>query len=52
VTITFLDGETLVGTTLTYSAEAPGFLVLPVDESSNNQQIFVVNGAVRHMQFA
>jgi hypothetical protein len=52
VTITFMDGETLVGTTLTYSAEAPGFFVLPVDESSNNQQIFVVNGAVRHMQFA
>jgi hypothetical protein len=52
VTVTFLDGETLVGTTLTYSAEAPGFFVLPVDESSNNEQIFVVNGAVRHMQFA
>lgn len=52
VTVTFLDGEALAGTTMTYSADGPGFFVLPLDESSNNEQIFVVTGAVRHMQFA
>ena len=52
VTITFLDGEVLTGTTLTYSGDGPGFFVLPLDEASNNEQIFVVTAAVRHMQFA
>jgi hypothetical protein len=52
VTITFLDGEVLTGTTLTYSGDGPGFFVLPLEEGSNNEQIFVVTGAVRHMQFA
>jgi hypothetical protein len=52
ITVTFLDGEVLAGTTLNYSAEGPGFFVLPLDDRSNNQRVFVVTTAIRHVQFA
>ena len=49
--MTFIDGEILGGRTLTYSAEGPGFFMTPTDCTSNNQRIFVVNNAVRSVQF-
>ncbi len=51
ITVTFLDGEVLAGTTLNYNAEGPGFFVLPADDSTNNVRVFVVTPAVRHVQF-
>jgi hypothetical protein len=51
VTITFLDDEVLVGTTLEYRPDGIGFFVLPNDERSNNVRTFVVSRAVRHVQF-
>jgi len=51
VDVTFIDGEILGGRTLTYSAEGPGFFMTPTDCTSNNQRIFVVNNAVRTVQF-
>jgi hypothetical protein len=51
VVVAFLDGEVLDATTLNYAAEAPGFFVSPLDPSTNNQRIFVINEAVRHVQF-
>jgi hypothetical protein len=51
VDVTFTDGEILGGRTLTYSAEGPGFFMTPTDCTSNNQRIFVVNNAVRTVQF-
>lgn len=51
IIVTFMDGEVLDATTLNYSAEAPGFFVSPSDTTSNNERIFVINEAVRHVQF-
>ncbi len=51
IIVTFLDGEVLDATTLNYGADAPGFFVSPTDTATNNERIFVVNDAVRHVQF-
>jgi Family of unknown function (DUF6982) len=51
ITVTFVDGEVLRGATLGYSQNAPGFFVSPLDITSNNARIFVLAGAIRHVQF-
>lgn len=51
ITVTFVDGEVLRGATLGYSQNAPGFFVSPLDVTSNNIRIFVLAGAIRHVQF-
>ena len=51
IEVTFVDGEVLAGTTLSYSRTGPGFFVTPLDASANNLRIFVVSGAVRHVAF-
>jgi len=51
ITITFVDGEVLRGTTLGYSQNASGFFVFPLDATTNNTKMFVLAGAIRHMQF-
>jgi hypothetical protein len=44
--IIFKDGEKLVGSTLGYDPNRPGFFIHPVDEKSNNIRVFVVQTAV------
>jgi hypothetical protein len=51
ITVTFLDGETLVGSTLNYNADAPGFFVQPASERTNNIRVFVASSAIRHVKF-
>jgi hypothetical protein len=52
IEVTFLDGEVLTGTTLTYSPDGGrGFFVTPLDAQGNNLRIFVAPGAVRHVRF-
>ncbi len=51
ITVTFVDGEVLRGATLGYNQNAPGFFVSPLDPTSNNARIFVLAGAIRHVQF-
>jgi uncharacterized protein DUF6982 len=51
ITVTFVDGEVLRGATLGYNQKAPGFFVSPLDPTSNNARIFVLAGAIRHVQF-
>ncbi len=51
IEVTFVDGEVLAGTTLTYSPEGRGFFVTPLDTRGNNVRIFVAPGAVRHVKF-
>jgi hypothetical protein len=51
ITVTFVDGEVLRGATLGYNQNAPGFFVSPLDTRSNNARIFVLAGAIRHVQF-
>jgi hypothetical protein len=47
ITILFQDGEILTGYTLTYDARRPGFFVMPTDEMSNNERVYVVRSAVK-----
>ena len=51
ITITFVDGEVLRGTTLSYNHGALGFFVSPADSRTNNMKMFVLSGAIRHVQF-
>ena len=44
--ILFKDGEKLVGSTLGYEPNRPGFFIHPVDDKSNNIRVFVVQAAV------
>ena len=49
-TVTFLDGETIVGYTMGYHPNRPGFFLVPADESSNNARVFIINSAVKEIQ--
>jgi hypothetical protein len=49
VKITFLDGETLMGTTQGYTLEREGFFIVPVEGDSNNLRIFVISKAVKEV---
>ena len=50
VEVTFKDGETLVGYTVGYDPQRPGFVLFPADPQSNNLSVFVVFAAVRHVR--
>jgi len=47
VEVTFADGETLVGYTVSYDPQRPGFVLFPADPDSNNLSAFVVFSSVR-----
>jgi hypothetical protein len=53
IEVTFVDNEVILGSTLSYRTqnEGHGFFIRPVDPRSNNQRIFVVMNAVRHVRF-
>jgi hypothetical protein len=51
IIVTFVDGEVVEGTTLSYAATGPGFFVTPTNSKTNNLKIFVTSVAVRHVQF-
>ena len=51
VVVTFTDGETLAGFTMGYAADKLGFFVVPADPLSNNARVFVVNAAVRKLDW-
>lgn len=46
VEVTFMDGETLVGSIMGYDHHRPGFFLFPADPQSNNLRVFVVSAAV------
>lgn len=45
ICVEFTDGETIRGVSLGYSKDKPGFFVIPVDNESNNDRIYVVADA-------
>jgi hypothetical protein len=51
VEVNFLDREVLRGRTLNYRPDAVGFFLIPEDSASNNERVFVVSSAVRHVRF-
>jgi len=51
IKVLFKDGELMVGTTQGYDRSRPGFFVVPVDASSNNERCFVVAAAAQNVTF-
>jgi hypothetical protein len=51
IEVTFKDGEVLVGTTMGYDAQRPGFFLFPADDKTNNTRMFVVMAAVKNVRF-
>ncbi len=51
VEVTFVDGEVLMGRTLTYSTDGRGFFVTPLDSGGNNVRIFIAPAAVQQVTF-
>jgi hypothetical protein len=51
VSVTFSDGEELIGTSVNYNSSAPGFFVHPADLESNNERVFIVAASVRAVKF-
>lgn len=47
IAVLFTDGELLTGYTLAYDARRPGFFVMPTDEMSNNDRVYVIRSAVK-----
>jgi hypothetical protein len=50
IEVTFNDGEVMVGSTLGYSRNRPGFFILPADPESNNIRVFVVSSSVKSIR--
>jgi hypothetical protein len=50
VEVTFADGEVLVGTTLGYDPNRPGFFLFPADPKSNNMRLFAVSSFVKKVR--
>ncbi len=50
--VTFTDGEVIGGFTTGYSKDKQGFFVIPVDPNSNNTRVYVVNAAVKKVEWA
>jgi hypothetical protein len=49
--VTFLDNEVISGYTSGYSANRPGFFLIPAEAECNNTRIFVVNQAVKKLDW-
>jgi len=45
--VTFVDGEIMVGSTMGYDPNRPGFFIFPADPKSNNIRVFAVSTSVK-----
>jgi hypothetical protein len=51
IRVEFADGEVIIGYVLGYAPNRPGFIMAPADANGNNNRIFVVASATRHVEF-
>jgi hypothetical protein len=51
VEVTFIDGEVLVGSTLSYDLKRQGFFIFPADPKSNSIRVYVVSSAVEKVRY-
>jgi hypothetical protein len=51
VEVTFRDDEVMIGSTLNYKPQGQGFYLIPANSRGNNQRVYVVLAAVRHLRF-
>jgi hypothetical protein len=49
--VTFRDDEVMTGSTLNYKPDGQGFFLTPANSRGNNERVFVVLAAVRHLRF-
>jgi hypothetical protein len=49
IKVQFQDGETITGYTQGFSPARAGFVLFPSDPQSNNERIFIVNGATENI---
>ena len=49
--VTFKDGEIIVGSSLSYDPERPGFFISPADPKGNNLGVFVVSQSVSKVRY-
>ena len=49
--VLFKDGEILVGFCNAYQSAQQGFFLFPVDRASNNDRVYLLNHAVKEVQF-
>jgi hypothetical protein len=50
IRVEFEDGEVLLGTTMGYQPNRPGFFLVPADPNSNNERCYVVSAAVKKVE--
>jgi len=48
--VTFMDGEVLVGSCMSFDLKRQGFFVSPADSKSNNLRVFVVCSALKRVR--
>ena len=51
INVEFFDNEVIMGHTLGYSPDRPGFFMIPADPQGNNGRIFVVKTAAKNIKF-
>jgi hypothetical protein len=51
IEVEFFDGEMMIGFSQGYSANRPGFFVIPADTKNNNERIFVISSATKKVSF-
>ncbi|UCF67380.1 MAG: hypothetical protein JSV80_16670 [Acidobacteriota bacterium] len=49
--IRFFDGEELIGFTVGYNTNHPGFFIVPAEAASNNERVYVVHRAVDKIEW-
>jgi hypothetical protein len=50
IKVKFQDGETVIGYTMGYSPDRPGFFLVPADLGGNNERIYVVKTATEQVE--
>ncbi len=51
IRVEFKDGEVLVGTTVGYQPERPGFFLVPADQTSNSERCYIISAANKQVSF-
>lgn len=51
IQVEFFDNEVIIGFSQGYSANRPGFFVVPGDNENNNERIFVITSATKKVTF-
>ena len=51
LSVTFKDGELMVGTTTGYQPDRAGFFIVPADPQSNIERCFVITKSTREVKF-